>query len=223
MLLTQVFIVIVDISGYTKFLRSQSLSLLHAEHVIVSLLEHVMSSAQYPLIPYELHGDAITFYAISEGTSSMALEICQQVERFFQAFHEKQKELTEVFGEVAGSGIKKLKLKAVLHHGEVVITRVGKFKKIAGEDMILVHRLLKNSVVADEYVLLTENFHQLAAYNVSQTPKNIHERYPDLDEVKAWIYHPDTDPAYPDSTFSNKHPSYPDKKQHATIPSLACA
>jgi len=223
MVLTQVFLVIVDISGYTKFLRSHSLSLLHAEHVIVSLLEGVMSSAQYPLIPYELHGDAITFYATSDGTPAMAREVCQQVEQFFQAFREKQKELLAVYGEVAGSSIKKLKLKAVLHHGEVVITRVGTFKKIAGEDMILAHRLLKNSVATDEYVLLTENFHQLASYNASQTPETIHEYYPYLGEVEARVYYPGTAPAFTEVTFFDEQQIYPEKNRQSSLQALACA
>ncbi len=59
-------------------------------------------------------------------------------------------------------------MKLVMHTGEALIHRIKNFEELSGSDVILVHRLLKNSVSAKEYVLMTaetysqlEGFHQL--------------------------------------------------------------
>jgi hypothetical protein len=54
-----------------------------------------------------------------------------------------------------------LKLKFVAHIGEVAAQTIRQRRKLVGIDVILVHRLLKNTVNIPEYVLLTEDLHQL--------------------------------------------------------------
>ena len=49
-----------------------------------------------------------------------------------------------------------LKLKFVAHVGEVAFQKVKRYTELAGVDVILVHRLLKNSVPIPEYVLMTD-------------------------------------------------------------------
>lgn len=44
----KVALVIVDISGYTQFIRSQKLSAIHAEEIVFELLEAVIDHAAYP-------------------------------------------------------------------------------------------------------------------------------------------------------------------------------
>ncbi len=56
----------------------------------------------------------------------------------------------------ACSNIFELKLKVVAHSGEGLLNEVGGFSILSGIDTITVHRLLKNSVTLDEYVLMTE-------------------------------------------------------------------
>ena len=53
-----------------------------------------------------------------------------------------------------------LKLKFVAHVGEVAIQTIRDRRKLVGIDVILVHRLLKNSVPAPEYVLLSEELYR---------------------------------------------------------------
>jgi hypothetical protein len=50
----------------------------------------------------------------------------------------------------------KLSLKVVSHFGEVTSMAVKDHKKLFGKDVIVIHRLLKNSVNKKEYVLLTD-------------------------------------------------------------------
>ena len=52
---------------------------------------------------------------------------------------------------------KVLGLKIVLHFGkEVGLVPVGKRIKLIGEDVITAHRLLKNNIKSDEYILISE-------------------------------------------------------------------
>ena len=49
-----------------------------------------------------------------------------------------------------------LRLKVLAHYGEFMVKRVSRFEELAGDEVILIHRLLKNQVPANEYLLLTE-------------------------------------------------------------------
>lgn len=50
----------------------------------------------------------------------------------------------------------RLRVKFVAHLGDVAVQRVKRSTKLAGLDVIFVHRMLKNSVPIPEYVLLSE-------------------------------------------------------------------
>jgi hypothetical protein len=52
--------------------------------------------------------------------------------------------------------IGKLHVKFVVHLGDVVSQRIRETEKLVGVDVIAVHRMLKNSVRAAEYVLMFE-------------------------------------------------------------------
>ena len=157
----RIFLVLVDISGYTRFLRLHRMSLLHAERIITELLETIIQTSKPPLVLHELEGDAVNFYAISDGSREMAKDIGVQVLSFIEAFRFRDRELVSECGACscdACDNVGKLKLKAILHHGEAAFSKVRHFENIGGEDVILAHRLLKNSIEHDEYILLSEAF-----------------------------------------------------------------
>lgn len=49
-----------------------------------------------------------------------------------------------------------LTLKFVVHHGPLAEIKVGRFVKPSGTEMIVAHRLLKNGIKNNEYLLMTE-------------------------------------------------------------------
>ena len=116
---------------------------------------------------------------------------------FFEAFKHKQNALIKA-GEGGCScdaccNIDQLKLKAILHYGQVVIKQVHQLEELAGEDVILSHRLLKNTIGASEYILMTEPFYRLSGGVKDKEPVAHTETY-DLGEVRAVVYYPDTHP-----------------------------
>jgi len=54
----KVILAIVEISGYTQFIRTQKLSAIHAEEIVLELIEVVIHHAAYPLTLNKLEGDA---------------------------------------------------------------------------------------------------------------------------------------------------------------------
>ena len=84
----QIFLVLVDISGYTRFLKLHRVSLLHAERIITELMDRIIEVSEPPLILHELEGDVVNFYALSDGGREMAGNIETQALNFIDAFRE---------------------------------------------------------------------------------------------------------------------------------------
>lgn len=189
----QVFLVLIDISGYTRFTRLHRLSAMHAEQIISDLLESIIKRATHPLVVHEILGDSVNFFALADGGRDAALEVRRQVSAIFEAFRLREGELISDCSLCvcqACVNVGKLHLKAVLHFGHAIFTNVSGFRKIAGEDVILAHRLLKNSIPEKEYVLETEAFHQLATAPPGITMEARVERYDDLGEVRIRVSYP---------------------------------
>jgi len=186
-----VCLVLADISGYTRFLKLRTLSLLHAEEIISSLLEAVVDEAEYPLQLSKFEGDAVFLYAVAEPDAHLAArDVYRQIHRFFDAFHQTQQELIRTTDGgclcEACRHIGDLRLKAVVHSGEALFKRIRNHEELAGEDVILVHRLLKNSIGVREYIAVTDSFYHLHG-ELFQEPFQRHvEQY---DEIGSVVLH----------------------------------
>lgn len=183
--------VLVDISGYTMFMVSTRTSVLHAQEIIFQLLESVIAGADHPLVLNKLEGDAILLYAdLSSGKNDVSRDVLKQVNSFYAAFRRKVSELTRDRAScscTACSNIGSLRLKAILHAGSAVVREVRGFTEIGGEDVIVVHRLLKNSVKMDEY-LMTDPYHDQVAFASSDSGKRSVEVDVVLGDILVWAY-----------------------------------
>ena len=188
-------LVMLDISGYTRFVKFHSTSLLHAEEIITELLEAVIDKAEYPLTIAKLEGDAVFLYAESPAgeEAAAATDVSTQIDGMFTAFYAREQALVECrHGCVceACQNIQQLKLKAFLHTGEIAIKQIRQFTEVAGQDVILIHRLLKNSIPAREYILFTAPFHALAGDYAGHTPERRAETVTDFDPLDVLVYYP---------------------------------
>jgi class 3 adenylate cyclase len=193
----KVVLVMVDISGYTHFIRAQKMSAIHAEEIIFDLLEAVIDRAEHPLILNKLEGDAVFLYAEvgSSNTAEVVRDVVKQAQGFFEAFYERAKTLTQERAECdcnACQSVHDLRLKVIMHIGKAVFRTIRQFVELAGEDVITVHRLLKNSIPTREYILMTESFYAL----VGRLPNMAHslrvEQYEDLGALNIHVFHPQT-------------------------------
>ena len=151
-------LVIADISGFTQFMKAHKHAANHAMQVVVELLKAVISTAAPPLELAEVEGDAAFFYAICKKEDDIRQELAaikKQVMNFFRSFYQTLNRLRT--SNVCAFGAQDLRLKVIIHAGEVAIENIHGFEKLFGMDVILAHRLLKNSVRSQEYVLMTES------------------------------------------------------------------
>lgn len=148
-------IFIPDISGFTKFVTQTEIQ--HSNHIITELIELIIDSNQMNMAVSEIEGDAVLFYKISEAPSTS--EIYEQSKKMFINFHTHLKiiERDNVCQCGACTTASSLTLKFIAHYGNLSEVRVKSFNKIMGSDVILAHRLLKNKIEVEEYLLLTEN------------------------------------------------------------------
>ncbi len=157
--LAHVQLAILDISGYTDFIVHRTVSLLHAEQVVSELLDAVVDRCRHPLTLNKFEGDAALLYAESGADpGAAAAEVAAQLGSMFDAFAASRQRVAEARTACncdACSNVHGLRLKAFMHCGEVAIKPLHGFTELAGEDVILIHRLLKNDVDAREYVLVT--------------------------------------------------------------------
>jgi len=86
--------------------------------------------------------------------------------------------------------VKDLRLKMVLHAGEVAIEHIQSFEKLFGIDVIVAHRLLKNSVPAKEYILMTTPVHQRLGDFHALKPEKRQENYDDIGKIEYFVYYP---------------------------------
>jgi hypothetical protein len=143
-----------DISGFTQFVNDNEI--MHSQQIVQELLETLIECNQLGLQVGEIEGDAIFFYKLGNKPDMPAL--LQQVETMFTTFHQHLNlyDQQRVCPCKACESAVQLSLKIVSHYGEVTGIAVKDHKKLFGKDVILIHRLLKNSLDKKEYVLLTD-------------------------------------------------------------------
>ena len=198
-------IVIVDISGYTQFVKMHRTAMVHAEQIITDLMESVLDVHGPPLVLDKLMGDAATFYSIDEGAGG-AESIARQVVRFFEAFNESEGVLVSCNVCIcdACNQIGSLRLKAILHHGDLILKEMGGRSELAGPDVIVAHRLLKNSVEGDEYIAMTAAFHDQSGDLEGLVPHAVQEQT-DLGPVDMVVFYPESgDRPLPKATLSGR-------------------
>ena len=143
-----------DISGFTKFVQTTEVA--HSQHVIAELLEVLIEANTEGLQLAEVEGDALFFY--KEGDLLSQEKLLAQIETMFTAFagHLKLLEENRICPCNACASAPKLELKIVAHCGEIEFLEVQGNRKPFGKQVIEAHRLLKNSVESDNYVLISK-------------------------------------------------------------------
>ena len=143
-----------DISGFTDFTNSTEID--HAAHIITELLELLVESNETDFTLAEIEGDAVLFYRTGEPLGRERL--VEQCLTMFANFHKRLMviERDTVCQCGACQTASDLTLKFVAHFGYLKEIKVAQFVKATGVDMIVAHRLLKNDVDSDEYILITE-------------------------------------------------------------------
>lgn len=201
-----------DISGFTEFVHNTEVS--HSKHIVEELLEVLIDANEIGLEISEIEGDAILFYRT--GKTPTAAEILAQVQKMYEKFHGhlKKYESLRICQCGACSQANGLELKFIIHYGDIAKKQVKTFSKLFGTDLVVVHRLMKNDIPMDEYVLITHQLIDACASWVEfeqvawETPSQSTQHY-DFGEVK-YCYLPlePLQSLVPEPTIEDYAPSY---------------
>ncbi len=182
-------LVIADIGGYTRFMKVHRINLAHAQYVVGRLLEATIDAAGGKWKLAKLEGDAAFFYAKLPDEGGLdGTRLRDQLVAIRRAFVNRRDRLTadRTCSCDACTQSDKLTLKFVAHAGEVALQKVKRLTELAGVDVILVHRLLKNTVPVSEYVLMSEEVTQaLSAAGIGE-PAEIEEELEGLGQVRTF-------------------------------------
>ncbi len=142
-----------DISGFTQFVKTTEVE--HSQHVIAELLEVIIDANTLNLELAEIEGDALFFY--KENIQLTQQSLLEQIKTMYTAFysHLKLLEKNRVCTCNACATAPKLQLKIIIHAGNLQFIEVKGNRKPFGNVVIEAHRLLKNSVPNDNYVLIS--------------------------------------------------------------------
>jgi SAM-dependent methyltransferase len=197
---------IADISGYTRFIVSNEKEMVHSQIIVRDLINTIIQEIKAPMQVIRLEGDAIFLY-VDKGDPLARWELVQAtlleiLITVFRVFSHKISEFTlhKICNCNACNNVDQLKLKIVAHSGKTMFFNINDILELSGIAPILVHRLLKNTITADEYVLMTES----AFTDLMIDGEDVElgsESYDELGTIKTYIYYPPPpEPFQPDGS-----------------------
>jgi uncharacterized protein YndB with AHSA1/START domain len=161
------FFAIADISGYTGFLAHNELA--HAQGILSEITQLLIDELSAPFRFVELEGDAVFVFAPSVAVEDSE-RLVDIMEACYAAFRMRLEQMVvNTTCECSACRmIPDLDLKLVAHFGRFIPQKTPTGTKLVGPDIILVHRLLKNTVIEKTgikgYALLTSDFIDQAAF-----------------------------------------------------------
>jgi hypothetical protein len=185
------YLFIADITGYTHYLSESELE--HAQETLSALLELLVENTRPPLIISRLAGDAVISYGLRD-VFFQGQTFIEKIEDIYVTFRKAIDRL--VWNNTcrcsACQNISLLDLKFFIHYGTFGIQHVTNQNELVGNDINLIHRLLKNSVTQATgiraYALYTDPaVKMLDVGDLVETMMEHHEVYDYLGDVKTWI------------------------------------
>lgn len=182
-----------DISGFSNFVNDTEIE--HSIHIIAELLELILDNNTLNLELVEIEGDALFLFSTKIPSYK---ELMQQTETMLKEFHKHTKEYDSK--RICSCGSCKttidLDLKFLVHYGQLTMIKVKNIIKPYGREVIQIHRLLKNQVPVQEYVLFTENMYTLYEHEMTENwikkteiydLQNLMYYYKILDDIKLKV------------------------------------
>ena len=193
------YLLLADISGYTAFLAGTELE--HASAIVHELTTLIRERLSPPMRFVKLEGDAVFCYA-DEASFEDAERLVELIESCYFGFSNRLLDMERgtTCRCAACASIGSLDLKFVAHYGAYVVDADDDREDLAGPDVILAHRLLKNTVGDGggprAYALLTEPcLHRLPAgfdlpahsesyESFGETPGGVHDLEPVAERMR---------------------------------------
>ena len=149
-------IFLADISGFTEFTSLSEIN--HGAHLISDLFRVINNENNIGLKLIELEGDAMQLVKVYEGETEK--EIYDLALRMFLAFHSYllKYDVQKICQCQACANVTMLNIKFFVHKAKLVEINLEQLTKYFGSGMITIHRLMKNTVPVEDYILFTDEF-----------------------------------------------------------------
>ena len=179
-------LIIADISGYTSYLAGVELD--HAQDILADLMNTVVKGLRPSFKLAKLEGDAAFSYALTnEVDGSMLLDTA---ETCYFAFRNRLLSIRQATTCKcsACSLIPALNLKIVAHHGQVGTQKIAGRSELVGSEVIVIHRLLKNSISEPAYLFITDSCMAKTELEPTQLGLRRHvEEFETIGKIGGWI------------------------------------
>ena len=144
----QGYLVLADVSGYTGFLAGTELE--HANGILADLVQQMLDGLSPPFELAGIEGDAVFVHG-PVGVISRGETLLEVIESTYAGFRRKREVMTArtSCGCGACSSIDTLDLKFITHFGGYAWQQVAGRRAPVGNDVNVVHRLLKNGVAEE--------------------------------------------------------------------------
>ena len=140
----------------------------------------------------EIEGDAIFALSSEKSKQKLFKTTLKQIEKYADTFYDVKDALIKsppVCKCEFCSHVDLMSIKFIVHYGEYTLDKIGPIKSVVGKDVVLAHRLLKNSVKSKSYVLMTEDALKLDK-NYQEGMKDAHiENVEYFGEVRVGVRH----------------------------------
>jgi Protein of unknown function (DUF2652)/Polyketide cyclase / dehydrase and lipid transport len=184
-------LLLADISGYTGYLAGVELD--HAEDILADLTSTIVSALRPGFRLAKLEGDAAFMFAIADKLDGSLL--LDTIERCYFGFRRRRRDVQQATSCKCNACVRipDLNLKFVVHHGPILRQRVAGLEELLGPEVILVHRLLKNHVVAstgiEAYALFSQQCIDATDLDISALGMRAStETYEHIGNVLVWVH-----------------------------------
>ena len=177
-----------DISHYTRFMTGSEFSFAHAQHIVFSLINSMIVAASRTVELSKLEGDAALFFVDADRHSAERIGAC--VLDIFAAFYAEQARLidTNMCACRACRSIDALDLKVFVHRGAAARFEFRGSTDHFGVDMIVLHRLMKNSVDVDRYIMATDAARSRVTFPAELPSYQIEENLRGYGHIAATVF-----------------------------------
>jgi hypothetical protein len=147
--------VLADIGGYSSFLNDVAIE--HGREITEDLLNTILRCNRERWQLANVEGDCIFFYR--EGLEP-PVELVDHIRDIYVDFSQRTIDIAGRAACPCGACTRTgdLSLKFIVHAGEFETQKIGNRTELVGPDVVLAHRLLKNSVPLDEYIIVTDAY-----------------------------------------------------------------
>jgi hypothetical protein len=181
---------IADISGYTAYLAGGEIE--HAPVIASDLLTKTVDGFTGVFEINKLEGDAVFAYSTKPLGERDLFDV---LDGTYAGFRQRLLSVTQATscGCAACGTMPRLDLKLITHAGRFLRQRIAGREELAGRDVIVAHRLLKNSLgesgrPGGGYALITEECLREVGIDPQEHGMVSHvETYEHLGEVPAWV------------------------------------